>query len=100
MSGASETASIIRLLTCWRSLTVEARSHRVRKLAAEAQKCSRLAKGAAGIEIADELETISKDLQKEADDLAARMQATAYAIHSPGLRLPTQSSHYFQQLMG
>jgi hypothetical protein len=69
-------------------------------LLAEAQKCARLAKGAAAIEIADELETISKDLQKEADDLAARMQATAYAIHSPGLRLPPQSnSPYFRQFM-
>lgn len=99
MSGASEAASIILLLTRWRMLTVEARSHRVRELAAEARKCSRLAKGAAGIEIAEELEAISEDLQKEADDLAARMQATAYAIDSPGLRLPTQPSHYFQQLM-
>lgn len=99
MSGASEAASIILLLTRWRSLTVEARSHQVRKLAAEAQKCSRLAKGAAGIEIAEELESISKDLQKEADDLAARMQATAYAIYSPGRQPPTQSSRYFQQLM-
>ncbi|SRR5436190_19088482 len=100
MSSASETASIIVLLTRWRSLAGENPAQRVRQLNVQAQRCSRLAQGSASFAVAEELETMSQALQKEAEELAARMQAAAYQIYSPGLRSPKRSNSMFcQQLI-
>jgi hypothetical protein len=101
MSTVSEFASIMLLLTRWQSLAAENRSRKVKGLLVEAQKSSRLAKGIANIELAEELETISQDFQKEADDLAARLQAAAYAIYLSRLQPKIRpESLYFRQLLG
>ena len=100
MSSASETASIILLLTRWRLLAAENRSHRVKELSIEAQRCSRLAKGIANVALAEELQTIGRAFRKEAEDLAGSVQAAAYQIHSLGFRAPPKGprSTLFQQL--
>jgi hypothetical protein len=97
--GSSETASIILLLTRWRSLVAEDTPHRVKELRINAQRCRRLAESIAGLELAEELEAIGRDFEREARDLSARMQAVAYQICFPGLthrKEPT--STIFQQL--
>ena len=100
MSFTSETASIILLLTRWRSLSGENPAQRIKQLHVQAQRCSRLAQGSASFAVAEELEAMSQALQKEAEELAASMQAAAYQIYSPGLRSPKRSNSMFcQQLI-
>jgi hypothetical protein len=84
MSAASETASIILLLTRWRLLAAQNPSHRVKELSIEAQRCSRLAKGIANVALAEELEAIGRAFNKEAGDFAGSMQAAAFRIYSLG----------------
>jgi hypothetical protein len=99
MYTSSETASTILLLTRWRSLVAEDPLHRVKELHVDAQRCRRLAQSIASFELAEELEAISRDFEREAQDLAARSQAAAYQICFPGLRHPKRAtSTIFQQL--
>jgi hypothetical protein len=97
---SSETASTILLLTRWRSLVAEDTPHRVKELHIDAQRCFRLAQSTASFELAEELEAVGRDFEKEAHDLCARMQAAAYQICFPGLMHPKQqTSTLFQQLV-
>jgi len=86
----SEVASNIPLLKGWRSLGGGNRRH-IRALRADAQRCFRLAQSAASCELADELEVIGRDFDREAERLNARMQATAYQICYPGFARQGQS---------
>jgi hypothetical protein len=97
--GPSETASIILLLTHWRSLVAEDSPHRVKELRIDTQRCFRLAQSTASFELAEELEAVGRDFEREARDLSARMQAAAYQIYSLELRAQKGSkSTLFQQL--
>jgi hypothetical protein len=99
--GSSETTSIIILLTRWRSLVAEDTPQRVKELRIDSQRCQRLAESIAGLELAEELEAIGRDFEREAQDLCARMQAAAYQICYPGLTHPKKgTSPIFQQLVG
>jgi hypothetical protein len=100
MSFASEVASMISLLTCWRSLAAQNPLYRVNQLNVEADRCARLAQGAASFQLAKELEEISQEVKKEATDLSARMQAAAYHISSsPRSSMRTRSRYtFFEQL--
>jgi hypothetical protein len=100
MSSASEAASMILLLTCWRSLTAQNPLYRVNQLNVEAAKCCRLAEGASSFQVAKELEEIRQDVKREAKDISGRMQAAAYHISS--LRSPMtkrSQSTLFEQLL-
>jgi hypothetical protein len=97
---SSETASIILLLTRWRSLVAEDSPHRVKELRIDAQRCFRLAQSTASFELAEELEAVGRDFEREARDLSARMQGAAYQICFPGLKHPKHPrSGIFQQLI-
>jgi hypothetical protein len=72
MYTSSETASTILLLTRWRLLVAEDPLHRVKELHVDAQRCRRLAQSIASFELAEELEAIGRDFEREAQDLAAR----------------------------
>ena len=100
MYTSSETASTILLLTRWRSLVAENPRHRVTELHVDAQRCFRLAQSTASLELAAELEAVGRDFEREAQDLAARMQAAAYQICFPGWKHPKQpTSIICQQLV-
>lgn len=79
----SKVASNILPLNAWRSLGGDNR-RRIRGLRADAQRCFRLAQSAASCELADELEAIGHDFDREAEHLNASMQAIAYQICYPG----------------
>ena len=98
---SSEAASIILLLTRWRSLVADTPRHRMKELRIEAQRCFRLAQSIASLELAEELEAVGRDFEREAQDLCARVQAAAYQICFPGLTHPKRpASTIFQQLVG
>jgi hypothetical protein len=62
MSFASEVASMISLLTCWRSLAVQNPLYRVNQLNVEADRCARLAEGAASFQLAAAQAQSDRDL--------------------------------------
>jgi hypothetical protein len=82
---ASEAASIILLMTRWRSLLDQGPPRRITELRVEARRCFRLAQSIASFELAEELEAIGCSLELEGKELAAKMQAAAYQICYPGL---------------
>jgi hypothetical protein len=97
---ASEAASIILLMTRWRSLIDQGPPRQITELRVEAQRCFRLAQSIASFELADELEAIGCSLELEAKELAAKMQAAAYQICYPRLSRSTQPvSSLYQQLV-
>jgi hypothetical protein len=97
---ASEAASIILLMTRWRSLLDQGPPRRITELRVEAQRCFRLAQSIASFELAEELETIGCSLELEAKEMAAKMQAAAYQICFPGLSHSTlKTSSLYQQLV-
>jgi hypothetical protein len=97
---SSETASIILLLTRWRSLVAGDPASRLKTLRIEAQRCFRLAHSTASFELAEELEAVGRDFEREAFDLSAKAQAAAYQIWFPGLPHPKHlRSGIFQQLI-
>ena len=99
MSFTSETASIILLLTRWRSLSGENPAQRIKQLHVQARRCSRLAQGSASFAVAEELEAMSQALQEEAEELAASMQAAAYQIYSPGIATVQRSNSLLFQTL-
>jgi hypothetical protein len=99
-STASEAASIILLVTRWRSLLDQGPPRRITELRIEAQRCFRLAQSIASFELAEELEVIGCSLELEAKEMDAKMQATAYQICYPGLSHSTHpKSSLYQQLV-
>ncbi len=78
----SDIGSNVPLLNGWRSLN--GGSRRMRALRADARRCLRLAQSAVSSELADELEAIGRDFDREAERLNARMQSTVYQICYPG----------------
>ena len=100
-STASEAASVILIMTRWRSLLDQGPPRRITELRIEAQRCFRLAQSIASFELAEELDAIGCSLELEAKELAARIQAAAYQICYPGISYSTQSkSSFYQQLIG
>ena len=83
MKTTSEVASNMPLLTGWRSLGGGNRRH-IKALRTDAQRCFRLAQSTVSCELANEIEAIGRDFDREAERLNARMQATAYQICYPG----------------
>jgi hypothetical protein len=97
---ASEAASIILLMTRWRSLLDQGPPRRITELRIEAQRCFRLAQSIVSFEVAEELESIGRSLELEAKELVAKMQAAAYQICYPGMSHSTQpKSSFYQQLV-
>ena len=80
------------LLRGWR-LLMGADGHRAKELRVEAQRSFRLARSAVGLGLATELEAISHQFAKEADDLSARMQAVAYQICYSGFGVQPQTTY-------
>jgi hypothetical protein len=97
---ASEAASIILLMTRWRSLIDQGQPCRITELRIEAQRCFRLAQSIASFELAEELEAIGCSLELEAKELAANMQAAAYQICYPRLSRSAQpKASLYRQLV-
>jgi hypothetical protein len=82
---ASDTASVILLMTRWRALIDQGPRRQITELRVEAQRSFRLAQSIASFELAEELEAIGCSLELEGKELAAKMQAAAYQICYPGL---------------
>lgn len=75
-------SSIYPLLARWRSSLPESQPPLLAQaLRVEAQRCFRLARGIASVELADELDAIGRAFQNEAEDLEAVQ--TAAAIGEP-----------------
>jgi hypothetical protein len=97
---ASEAASIILLMTRWRSLLDQGPPWRITELSVEAQRCFRLAQSIVSFDVAEELESIGRSLELEAKELVAKMQAAAFQICYPGSSHSTQkTSSLYQQLV-
>jgi hypothetical protein len=97
---ASDTASVILLMTRWRALIDQGPPRQITELRVEAQRCFRIAQTIASFELADELEAIGCSLELEAKELAAKMQAAAYQICYPGLSHSKQpQSSLYQRLV-
>jgi hypothetical protein len=97
---ASDTASVILLMTRWRALIDRGPPRQITELRVEAQRCFRLAQSIASFELAEELEAIGCSLELEAKELSAKMQAVAYQICYLGLSHSKQSqSSLYQQLV-
>ena len=71
--AASASASIFPLLRHWRSsLPRTTPPFLAQSLRVEAQRCFRLARGIASVELADELEAIGRAFESEAVELETR----------------------------
>ena len=84
----TETASKMAVLAAWRMLlTKDARSHAA-ELQANAHRCARIAQGSTSMQVAEELETIGRSFEQDANLLARKMESAAYQLRLPWTRLP------------
>src|SRR5204863_8656292 len=97
MDTMPEIASTMALLREWR-LLAGAEGNRAKELRVEAQRSFRLARSAVGLGLATQLEAISHQFEKEADDLSARMQAVAYQICYSGFGVQSQTTYCLPKL--
>ena len=81
----AEPSSIFPLLVRWRSSLDEEPPRLAIALRGEAQRCFRLARGIASFELADELVSIGRAFESEADELEA-----AIAPDWPPIRVPEE----------
>jgi hypothetical protein len=91
MTYAPRSPSILQLLTRWRSSLDGEPRGLADALRGEAERCFRLAQGIASFELADELETIGRAFESEAEELEAAPQGIGSSVSRRSSMSPPQS---------